>query len=101
MTEAHSPAKRYDRTALDEMPSIAEREKTAAPDKTDRFTAVAPHLSLLRDSLARDADRDRRRYRYGKTVHGHVAPRRRRPGRTAVAGGLTLAQWISRTATVR
>ncbi|MET8945729.1 hypothetical protein ABZX30_19605 [Streptomyces sp. NPDC004542] len=101
MTEAHGSAETYDMTAVDDLSFTAARKGTAALNGQDRCAAVAPHLSLLRDSLARDAGRDQYGYRYAGAPRGSVPARRGRPARTAATGGLTLAQWMSRTTSVR
>ncbi|MGW3356797.1 hypothetical protein ACWDFL_15430 [Streptomyces bungoensis] len=59
---------------------------TALYQANDGLEAVAPHLTLLRDSLARDTAHDQR---------GHVPPRRRTPAPSAAR--LTLPQWVSKT----
>lgn len=68
---------------------------TALHRANDGIEAVAPHLTLLRDSLARDTRRDQHGHRAGRAERGHVPPRRRAPA--PLAGGLTLPQWVSKT----
>ncbi|MEU2057740.1 hypothetical protein [Streptomyces bungoensis] len=64
-------------------------------DVHDGIEAVAPHLTLLRDSLARDTHRDQHGHHDGRSGRSHVPPRRRNPA--PLAGGLTLPQWVSKT----
>ncbi|MHB9855867.1 hypothetical protein ACSYGO_42400 [Streptomyces krungchingensis] len=69
--------------------ALAERTSCEAR-RQDHVAAApaAPHLALLRDVLAHGGQDD---------PPVHVPPRRRSPERTALAGELTLAEWVSRT----
>jgi hypothetical protein len=101
MLEAHCP------TALEiRSPQGTVRARRTTRDvrriEHDRFAAVPPHLSLLRDALAEDAARGRQKPGAGRYVTGFVPSRRRGPARTAsLARQLTLAQWMSRTTGIR
>lgn len=102
MIEAQSPTTRCDRTAVEDRSFTADQQRAvAAPNEHDRLAAVPPHLSLLRDSLACGTRRTQHAHRDGRAGRGHVPPRRRRPARAALAGGLTLAQWTTRTSNIR
>ncbi|MGW4568480.1 hypothetical protein ACWEN3_41080 [Streptomyces sp. NPDC004561] len=68
---------------------------TAVRPANDCLAAVAPHLTLLRDSLACGTHRDPHGYLDGRSERSHVPPRRRKPA--PMAGRLTLPQWVSRT----
>ncbi|MER6035985.1 hypothetical protein ABT133_19020 [Streptomyces sp. NPDC001835] len=84
-----------------EAPSrISEGDRTTAADRRqdDCLEAVAPHLSLLRHSLAGGTRRDRYGRAGGRSERGHVQLPRRRPA--PAAGRLTLPQWVSRTKNV-
>ncbi|MBD0420330.1 hypothetical protein H0H10_14460 [Streptomyces sp. TRM S81-3] len=72
----------------------------APRDEHDCLAAVAPHLSLLRDALAHGTGQDQQKHGNGGTVHGHVPPRRNSAARVALARQLTLAEWVSRTASI-
>ncbi|MGW1894763.1 zf-HC2 domain-containing protein [Streptomyces sp. NPDC002004] len=76
----------------------------ACRDEHDCLAAVAGHLSLLRDALAFDTARRQQTGVPGRTECRHVSrvrPRRRTRARAALAGQLTLSQWVSRLAYVR
>ncbi|MEV7687734.1 hypothetical protein ACFW1F_13565 [Streptomyces bungoensis] len=68
---------------------------TALRQANDGLEAVAPHLTLLRDSLARDTAHDQHGHHDGRSQRGHVPPRRRTPAPSAAR--LTLPQWVSKT----
>ncbi|MGW3952231.1 hypothetical protein ACWEKM_15185 [Streptomyces sp. NPDC004752] len=107
MIEAHSPA------VLEIRPPRQARPVQARPARHDAFrgerdraAAVPPHLSLLREALAHDAlvhhgGQSPRTHRHGLCASGHLPAHRRRPARLAVARQLTLAQWVSRTTSIR
>ncbi|GAA3379587.1 hypothetical protein GCM10020367_63750 [Streptomyces sannanensis] len=71
----------------------------ACRDEHDCLAAVAAHLNLLRDALARGKGRSRRMYAVTRADCGHASPRRRRPHRAALTRQITLSQWVSRTTT--
>lgn len=102
MIEDQSQTTTYDRTAVDDLSFTADKQGAVpAPYGHDCLAAVPPHLSLLRDSLACGTRRHQHAHRNGRAKHRHVPPRRRSPGHAALADGLTLAQWISRTSNIR
>jgi len=102
MIEDHALSPRYDETADGDLPPAPEEQGAAVVlHERDRLEAVAPHLSLLRSSLACDAGRGHREGWDGRAAHGHVPARRREPSPASAAGRLTLPQWVSRTTGIR
>ncbi|MEV7242930.1 hypothetical protein AB0N92_17000 [Streptomyces sp. NPDC093248] len=75
-----------------------DRTAVAGDQENDCLAAVAPHLSLLRHSLAGGSRHDRHRYLDDRAGRGHLPHSRRRPA--PAAGRLTLPQWVSRTKNV-
>ncbi|MFF2327180.1 MULTISPECIES: hypothetical protein [unclassified Streptomyces] len=95
--EEHTPQA----TATEEVITVGAQQGTRSARRDWRdYRALPAHLSLLRDALAAGADRHQEVYGKGEAGDRHAAPCRRGPARVAGTTQLTLAQWVSRTASI-
>ncbi|MGW3099548.1 hypothetical protein ACWDCC_39575 [Streptomyces sp. NPDC001102] len=93
---AHEPKAHAAEAASAMRTHLATRDTSG--ESHDGRASVPAHLSLLRDALARGKDQHTQACAATRGRCGHASPCGHRPFRSARTMPITLAQWVSRTA---